>query len=71
MTALAFAIEALNTLPGLISAGIDVIDLINKTSDDLKKMQDENRDPTDDEWAALNKAVEDLRAQRPDVTTEE
>ncbi len=70
MSAIAFAIEALNVLPGLISSGIDVIDLINKTSADLKKMQDENRDPTDSEWEALNKIVEDLRTQRPDVTEE-
>lgn len=70
MTALAFAIEALNVLPGLISAGMDVVSFITKASDDLKKMQSEGRDPTDEEWDALNNVVQDLRAKRPDVSGE-
>lgn len=68
MTALAFAIEAFNVLPGLISAGMDIVDFVNKTNTALTAMQAENRDPTDEEWEALNKVIEDLRAQRPDLT---
>lgn len=70
MPAIAYAIQALNVLPGLIAAGIDVVAIVQKTSDDLAAMQAENRDPTDEEWAALNKVVEDLRARRPDVGDE-
>lgn len=70
MSAIAFAIQAFTVLPDLISAGVDVVALVNKASDDLKKMQEEDRDPTDTEWAALNKTIDDLRAQRPDVTKE-
>lgn len=67
MSALAFAIQAFNVIPGLVAAGMDIYEFVSKASDDLKKMQDENRDPTDQEWADLNKVIEDLRAQRPDV----
>lgn len=70
LTALGFAIEILGQLPGLISAGVDVISLINKTNDSLKDMQANDRDPTDEEWQALNDLVEELRALRPDVTGE-
>ncbi len=70
MTILSYALEVLNALPGLISAGVDVYDFINTTNDNIKKMQDENRDPTDQEWSDLNQLVEALRAQRPDVTGE-
>ncbi len=68
-TALAFAMQMLGQLPALISAGIDVYDLVVKTNDSLKKMQDENRDPTDAEWDALNDAIAELRDARPDLTT--
>ncbi len=67
MPAIAYAIQLLGTLPSLISAGIDVVDLINNANDALKKMQAENRDPTDSEWSDLNDLVEKLRASRPDV----
>lgn len=70
MTALTFAIEAFNALPGLIAAGIDIIGFINTTNDALQKMQDEDRDPSDAEWEQLNNTVEMLRAQRPDITGE-
>ncbi len=67
MEAISFAIEAFNTLPGLIAAGMDIIGFITKTNDALKLMQAEDRDPSDEEWDTLNKVIEDLRAQRPDV----
>ncbi len=67
MGALSFAIQVLTSIPGLISAGIDVVDMINKTTDDLNKMQAENRDPTDEEWDALNKIIEELRAKISDI----
>ena len=63
-TALAFALQAFTTLPDLIAAGIDIAEFVKDTSANLTKMKDEERDPTDEEWEALNKVVEDLRAQR-------
>lgn len=70
MSALAFAIQAFNVIPGLVAAGMDIYEFVSKASDDLKKMQDENRDPTDQEWAELNTVIENLRAMRPDVSGE-
>ena len=68
MSALTFAMQMLGQLPSLIEAGIDVYDLVVKTNTSLKAMQDENRDPSDAEWEALNDAIEELRAGRPDLT---
>ncbi len=70
MTALAYALQLLNSLPGLIEAGVDVYDMVTQANADLKKMQAEGRDPNADEWATLNAAIEDLRNQRPDVSGE-
>lgn len=70
MSAISYAIEALNLLPGLISAGMDVVEFATKTSNGLKVMQAEGRDPTDEEWNALNATVEELRNRRPDVSNE-
>ena len=67
MSALTYALEALNAIPALVSAGIDVVTFVKQTSEDIKKMQDEDRNPTDAEWEALNGIIEDLRSQRPDV----
>ena len=68
MTALSFAIQALTALPELIAAGADVVAFVNKANNDLRAMQEENRDPTDAEWNELNATVEALRAARPDVS---
>lgn len=67
MPVLAFALEAWNIIPMLISTGSDLIDFWNKTDALLKTMQDEKRDPTPAEWDALHAIIEDLRAQRPQV----
>ncbi len=67
MPAIAFAIQALTAIPELISAGMDVVDLVNQSNDALKKMQSEKRDPTDEEWGVLNKTIDALRASRPSV----
>lgn len=71
MPALAFAIELLDTIPSLIGAGVDVIDLVTRGNDSLKSMKEESRDPSDAEWAELHRTIEDLRALRPDITIEE
>ena len=63
MPALAMAIQLLTQLPGLIAAGVQVKGLIDSTRGTLEKAQAEGRDPTDAEWDALNKTVEELRKQ--------
>lgn len=64
MNAITFAITMLNSLPPLIAAGVDVVNLIKSTNASLKTMQLEDRDPTDTEWEALDKMIKDLRAKR-------
>ncbi len=66
-TILAYAMEVLNVLPGLISAGTDVYDLVEQTNADLKAMQATGTEPTDAQWDALHSIIDDLRAQRPDI----
>ncbi len=60
-SALAYAVSLLTELPGLISAGKDVVDLVKSGSTALKSMQDAGRDPTDAEWSALNAQIKALR----------
>lgn len=59
---LMYAMQALEAIPSLIAAGQSVVGLVNQTSQAVKKMQAENRDPTADEWAAQAKVISDLRA---------
>ncbi len=66
-TVITYAVEVLNALPQLIVAGVDILQFLHDSNSAIKKMQVENRDPTNEEWDALNKIIEDLRAQRPDV----
>ena len=61
MGALAYAIQLLGEVPALISAGQDVVTLVNSGNAALKAMQAEKRDPTDAEWAALDTQIGALR----------
>jgi hypothetical protein len=61
MGALAFAVQLLSSLPTLIQAGVDVTNLVKDSTDKLKGMQDEKRDPTPQEWDALNARIKALR----------
>lgn len=63
MGALAITTTVLQLLPSLIQAGIDVIGLVNSTTAVITKAQAENRDPTDQEWNALDSQISALRAQ--------
>lgn len=63
MPALAFAVQLLTALPGLLKAGIDVTTLITESTASLGKMQAENRDPTDQEWLELNQRIDQLRQE--------
>lgn len=61
--ALMYALQALEVIPQLISAGQNVIGLVEHTTSAMKKMVAENRDPTPGEWDDLNQKIDDLRAQ--------
>ncbi len=63
MDALSLALSVLTQLPSLISAGVNVIALVKNTEATITKAQAENRDPSPDEWLALNTQIEALRAQ--------
>ena len=63
MPVLVLATTILEALPGLLSAGMNVIALINSTNATINKAQAENRDPTPEEWNALDLMVADLRKQ--------
>lgn len=68
-----YAIKAFELVKSAISAGKavkDIYDIITRTQDNLQKMQDEGRGPTDEEWDALNAETEALRAARPDIVDE-
>ena len=71
MTAIVYAIEALRLIPNLVAAGVDIYGYVAYTSEKLKEMQAEDRDPSDEEWDYLNQLVLTLREQRPDVSEEE
>lgn len=62
-TALAYAMQVLNILPGLMAAGHSVVELVTETNTALAKMQEEKRDPSPEEWDALNAKIEVLRGQ--------
>ena len=66
MEAIAYAIELLSILPSLIGAGRDVRELVENGTSALKAMQDENREPTAQEWDALNALITSLRAELHD-----
>lgn len=63
MGALPFAVQLLTALPGLIQAGMNVTTLIGDSTTKLKAMHDENRDPTPEEWSALNAQIKALRGE--------
>lgn len=61
--ALMYAMQLLAQLPALIEGGHEVVGLVKDANDALKKMQSENRDPTPEEFEALNSKINELRAQ--------
>ena len=69
MNALAMAMNLLQTLPGLLSAGIQIEGVIAGTLATLHKAQAEGRDPTNEEWDAMHQQIEAARASlsRPEA----
>ena len=58
-----YAATAIDLIPKLLAAGMSIKEHIDETQAALKAMQDGNRDPTEQEWAALNAQVDALRAK--------
>lgn len=50
-------------LSRLALAGASIMVAIQQASAEMKKMQEEGRDPTDAEWTALHARVDALRSQ--------
>jgi len=63
LTAIAYALQLLQAIPTLLAAGRDVAAMIEQGSTALKAMQAEGRDPTPEEWDALNATIAALRAE--------
>ena len=63
MPALAFAMQLLTSLPGLIAGGVQVVGLIEQGNAKLKQFADEKRDPTPAEWDTLNASIDEHRKQ--------
>lgn len=60
-TALALALNVLEVLPGVVTAGEDALQLIQSTSATLRVAQSQGRDPSPNEWDAINAQIEKLR----------
>lgn len=63
MAALLFADKLLGLAPLVLTLGGDVLSAIANGRTALQKMSSEKRDPTDEEWAALNATIDALMAQ--------
>lgn len=63
MTAALYALQILESLPALMLAGQNVVDMVASSSAKLRVMVDEKRNPTDDEWEELNGQIDALRAE--------
>lgn len=60
-TAMLMAIQILQALPALIKAGVDITALVEDQAAKLKKMDEEQRDPTAEEWDDMNRIIDGLR----------
>jgi hypothetical protein len=62
-TAIAYALQLMSALPGLIKAGVDITHTVTASRDKLAQMDAEKRDPTPAEWDALNAEIARLRGE--------
>ena len=68
MSAILYAVTLLDSLTPLITAGIDVYGLIKHGTEALNKMEEEGRDPTDEEWQTLNEITDKLHKELQDAS---
>lgn len=59
----AFILNALNAIPGLVAAGANLVEQVGQLSAQIKTLQAEKRDPTAEEWSAQNQALADAIAK--------
>ena len=62
LSALALAIQVLESLLTLAPLGLQVASLVQSTVATLKQMQAQNRDPLPSEWEAIHIQIDALRA---------
>lgn len=60
---IALLLEILQLAPYFAKAGVDVVGFIATTVAAVQNMQDEDRDPTDEELADLKARIDALRVQ--------
>lgn len=60
---IAFAIQILTQLLGLVPIATQAWQMIQDQRNALEKMRAEGRDPTPEEWAALDATTDNLRKQ--------
>ena len=58
---LAFVLKAFGSLPGLISAGVNIAAFVQETKTKVDDMQANDRAPTQQEWDDLNERIDNLR----------
>jgi len=55
---LEYALAVIQYIPKAIALGKSIVDWVNEQSAIIKRMVDEGRDPTPEEWDALNAVIE-------------
>ena len=60
---LVYAIQLLSALPQVIAAGGSILQMVTDGNARLQAMAAENRNPTAEEWLALNTEIVALRSQ--------
>jgi hypothetical protein len=68
MDQLQFAIAILQAVPGIVAAGMDVVQFVQAQMAALTAMQAAGRDPSADEWAALRAQVDNATDQLAQVS---
>jgi len=60
---LVYAMQLLSALPQVIAAGGSILQMVTDGNARLQAMAAENRNPTAEEWLALNTEIVALRSQ--------
>lgn len=63
MGGLAFALQILDLVPLAIKGVSGAAEALSWGRDQIEKMVQEKRDPSEEEWAELNKRTEELREE--------
>lgn len=66
-TALSYAMMLLDLLPKLVDAGISITSIAAKGRAAMQSMVDEDRNPTEEEWAEVTKLRDELHQKVQDA----